>query len=328
MIVFAVAHVIVDHLPHIAVNRVPSIVVHVAKPLAIQDSGWAIFAAWAAAAAAIATTSLALLTWSSVKTTEKILAHEDANVRKATTIRQIEHYFQTPVQVTSDISLTPQSALSQILFYSKEIGKLQELKVRFAQTPRDEDDKIARKQYQATVESFGVVLNFFMFVAQLYFQGCLDDRLFLNTFAMVFLRLWDAMAKVENVAKADIASQVEHLSTFKLACEKWIAAHPRTEGTVLDKSNSASMHSELEPLVKDLAEKQKTYVEANQKLDESMKQFLGTFMDDISPAAEDEHRRVWDEWIASLRAMEAAQKALRDQGMKLLDEARARTRSG
>jgi hypothetical protein len=210
MLTFAVAHIAVDQ---------------VARELAVQDSGWAIFAAVAAALAAIATLVLAFFTSQSVKTTRDILANENLNFRKATTIRLIERWFSEPQPVYAGLSLTPQNAVSEILIWGASPAKLKQLKYAVSQPITSEGDKLRHKRYLTLTESFGVVLNFFMIAAQLFWQEALDNRLFFNTFAKTFLSLWDAMHEANAVVEAVEQERIARLSKFKEACEEWLKLH-------------------------------------------------------------------------------------------------------
>jgi hypothetical protein len=67
------------------------------------------------------------------------------------------------------------------------------------------------------------------------------------------------------------------------------------------------MHPDVEPFAKDVAEKQKAMWEAWRRLEESTARFMAANVDATSYyAISDEHRRIFDEWIAASRGLERA----------------------
>jgi hypothetical protein len=67
------------------------------------------------------------------------------------------------------------------------------------------------------------------------------------------------------------------------------------------------MHPDVEPFARDVAEKQKAMWEAWRRLEESTTRFMHANADAMSYyAISDEHRKIFDEWIAASRALERA----------------------
>jgi hypothetical protein len=169
MVMFAVAHVVVDQ---------------VARSLAIQDSWWAKFAGCAAGAAAIATAILAWITRNlakatsamsaatkdmvaktaalgaqsaeSVAATRDLITNENANFRATTTIGVLAQYTQTTIPVTNTIALTPAAAASQITMFSKNLDELRVLKAQYDATSSEGK----HEQYRVIGASVPVVVNF------------------------------------------------------------------------------------------------------------------------------------------------------------------------
>jgi hypothetical protein len=76
------------------------------------------------------------------------------------------------------------------------------------------------------------------------------------------------------------------------------------------------MHPDVEPFAKDVAEKQKAMWEAWHRLEESNERFLRANIDTLSYYAHsDEHRRVFQEWVAASRALERAVYEMHEQAM-------------
>lgn len=229
--------------PHVVVDQVT-------RDLGIKDSGWSVFAAIAAALAALvggvaaaATLFLAFVTKALVSktgdlsrttrdmaektaaaatATEKSVSTQELTFRKAETAKLIWSYFQDPVQASHNISITVHNAFSEILIFSVKLERLKELKAKFSQVPTNDKEKTERKQYRTVVESVTIVLNFFSVAAMFNDRGFLDERAFFNTFARTFVKLWEALAKVNAIVGAAAPEQIAQLGAFKVRCDDYI----------------------------------------------------------------------------------------------------------
>jgi hypothetical protein len=228
------------HVAHVVVD----------KALTITDSGWAIFAAWAAAIAAgasalaaIGTSLLALVTWNLVSktaamstatkdmaektaaaviATKELASTQELTFRKAETAKLIWSYFQDPVQASHNISITVHNAVSEILNFSTKLERLKELKVKYSQEPTSDKEKTERKQYRTVAEAVTIVSNFFSVAAMFNDRDFLDERAFFNTFARTFVKLWEALLKVNAIVEAATPEQIAQLGRFKVRCEDYV----------------------------------------------------------------------------------------------------------
>jgi hypothetical protein len=130
----AVAHVVVDQ---------------VTQALGIQDSGWAIFAAWAAAGAAIATAFLALLTWRSLGQTKQLVAGETSRLQTENTTRLMNDYNQVAIYQSPNANFSAHVATSNIISMSR--AELDVIAKRIHELPR----QIQNAESQAVTANIG-----------------------------------------------------------------------------------------------------------------------------------------------------------------------------
>jgi hypothetical protein len=205
-------------VPHIVVDQV-------ARAIAIQESGWAIFAACAAAAAALGTFTLAYFTWQSLKRTDAAMAIEDTRQRTNTTVPLIKEYTQTRVPVTDTIALTPQAASSQIILFSKNLPELKALKTEYDSTSSGPQ----HEQYRVIMSSIPIVINWYMQVMQLLRADVLNVPFFMNQFAKTFLAVFEPLSIVNAETNTVPASSIARLISFKEMCETWLKRADATE---------------------------------------------------------------------------------------------------
>jgi hypothetical protein len=216
----------------LAVHRFPSEVVGAAASIFV----------------AAGTLSLAYFTWQSVIKTSEVIANENSNHDKAIendraleririTVNLVAQYFQSPVQVSSDIQLTVHTASSQITIYAGQMDELKRLKEEFYKNQNAGDevgDKRQRDQYKVLIVSFSVVLNFYMYANQMLRQGILDERLFMNTFARGFMALYLALLEVHPVIVAVPIESIMDLGPFKNACQAFLASAEKAKSSAED----------------------------------------------------------------------------------------------
>ncbi|HEY1884103.1 MAG TPA: hypothetical protein VGG51_13795 [Candidatus Cybelea sp.] len=167
---------------------------------------------------------LAWYTSASVRTTQAILQNQASNFQKAQTIDLITQYFQLPLQLNSDVAITPYNAFCQILLYADRPAEARVLKEFYNKQRQDNlADENRRKQYRALVECFPTILNFYMHAEQLYSEDVLDKRMFANRFSPQLLSLCEAMPKLNDVIQAVTPDSLERLTRLKTLCEGWIA---------------------------------------------------------------------------------------------------------
>ena len=121
----------------------------------------------------------------STNATRESVANENANYQLTNTVAIINQYYQTAIPVTNTISITTQSASSQLQMFAKKVAELEALKAQYdpaSPAPADE-------QYRAIVSSVAVVINFFIVALQLLRRHLLDVPLFMNIFAKTFVGL-------------------------------------------------------------------------------------------------------------------------------------------
>jgi hypothetical protein len=198
---------------------------------------------------AVATFSLAYLTWQSVQITSDVignenknhcerLANEDAWHRISTTQGILAQYTQAQVPITSKISITAYNGTAQIVMYSKNVKELKELKARFEQNPSATTDDV--QQYRFILGAIPVVTNFYMVLSQMLRQDLLDTRLFMNTFAKTFLAFYKGVVIVNEVVVAS-SGDIERLLPLKVACENYLKeAESAREAAVSEASSAKS----------------------------------------------------------------------------------------
>ena len=99
---------------------------------------------------------------------------------------------------------------------------MKELKTKFSQVLANDKEKTEREQYRAVIESVTVVLNFFSVAAMFNDRDFLDERAFFNTFARTFVKLWEALLKVNAIVEAATPEQIAQLAAFKVRCDDYI----------------------------------------------------------------------------------------------------------
>jgi hypothetical protein len=233
MLTFAVAHIVVDQ---------------VARALAVQDSGWAIFAAVAAALAAFgtfvaagATLVLAFYTRKSVQKTNDIIANENANFRVKNTIMLLNEFYQ-PVAFSLTMSTTPQAAVAVIFAFADSIREQSTETTLNTETSQKEvshhailaalqfipgvtnvtDDAAARNNQEKTFVLYAfVAANYFMKAGRLLRQGVLDRPLLLEAYAKRFADLYESLTTVQAELELFGPEQIKKLCAFKDACVEW-----------------------------------------------------------------------------------------------------------
>lgn len=183
--------------------------------------------AFAGIMAALATVTLAYITWRSVAQTGQVATDEAASRRVNTTVGLMNQYVSTPIPITSDIALPAQAASSQIMLFSGKLDEARGLKTQYGT-----GNAAADEQYRALTSSFAIVLNFYLIATQLLRRHLLDEALFMNTFAKTFLATFDAMLKVNAVIGAVPVERIEERRDFEAACNRWLAQaeQNRTQG--------------------------------------------------------------------------------------------------
>jgi hypothetical protein len=239
--------------PHVIVDQVT-------KPLGIADSGWAIFAACAAAAAAaaIATAILAFITRhlapatrdmaSSTKdlanetadlgkqtatSAEESIANENANYRATTTIGILNRYNEVAIPVTETIALTRYTAAAQIGMFADDFPELRRLRDQY--DPHSKGDQ--HEQFRVIAASNPILVNFYMTALQMLRRDLLDVRLFMNTFAKTFLAVIGAIRTVNAEIHAAPEANVDRLNDFERMCQQWGLRDPENQSSVADNGN-------------------------------------------------------------------------------------------
>ena len=190
--------------------------------LTLSDSRWAIGAVLASVAVAATTLLLALFTRRSVLATENMLANQTDNFRKDHTVKLINQYFQVPMQLDANISITLHNAHTDLYIYSQKLDKVKGLKAAFAVPPADEEHNKYRRQYRVLVGSVPLLLNFYLNAAQLYAENVLDKQMFLNRFTGPFLRMLKAIETLNPVTEAIPAGGLTAMEPLKGICENWL----------------------------------------------------------------------------------------------------------
>jgi hypothetical protein len=184
-------------------------------------------AALASILAAAATFVLAYFARQSISVATAAINNDKMERAITRTLELMTRYTQTPIQVTSTICVTPHTAASAIVQASKKIDETRGLKKLFDESPNTTDSN-AHEQYRLYVESFSVVTNFYMVANQLLQQRLLNDRLFMNTFALTFTKLYNAMLVVNGEIAAMPNAKLNRLATLRTSCESYLkaASHP------------------------------------------------------------------------------------------------------
>jgi hypothetical protein len=236
------------HAPHVVVDQVTN-------PLRVADSGWAIFAAWAAAAAALGTLALAWVTRNLAKVTrdmasstkdmaeetgalgrqtakaaEESIANENANYRATTTIGILNRYNEVPIPVTETIALTPYTAAAQIGMFADDLPELRRLRDQY--DPHSKDDQ--HEQFRVISASIPILINFYMTALQMLRRDLLDVPLFMNTFAKTFLAVIGAIRTVNAEIHAAPVANVDRLNGFEQMCQEWRLRDPDDESAEAD----------------------------------------------------------------------------------------------
>ena len=167
----------------------------------------------------VGTLALAWFTWRSISKTSDVIANGNFIHRTNVTIDFMNQWLLTPVQVTSIISITPQNAASQLLMCANSLHDLRALKAAYNPTGTDNRDE----QYRTVVESFSVVLNFFMIALQLLRGTIIEAPLFLSTFASTFASTFDAMLVVNAEIEAIPTELIERRRDLYEICTDWLA---------------------------------------------------------------------------------------------------------
>lgn len=182
-----------------------------------------LFSALASLLVAGGTILLAWYTSGSVRATQAILENQATNFRKAQTVALINQYNQVPLQLNSDIAVTPYNAFCEIVNFAEQPGQARFLKEFYnSQRRESEADDNRRKQYRALVECFPTILNFYMHAEQLYAEDVLDRQMFANRFSPQLFLLCEAMPKLNAVIEAVTPDAVQRLDRLKAVCQDWI----------------------------------------------------------------------------------------------------------
>ena len=182
-----------------------------------------LFSAFASLLVAGGTILLAWYTSGSVRATQAILENQATNFRKAQTVALINQYNQVPLQLNSDIAVTPYNAFCEIVNFAEQPEQARFLKEFYnSQRRESEADDNRRKQYRALVECFPTILNFYMHAEQLYAEDVLDKQMFVNRFSPQLLLLCEAMPKLNAVIQAVTPESLERLAPLKTICQDWI----------------------------------------------------------------------------------------------------------
>lgn len=188
---------------------------------------WAsVGAAVASVAVAAATYVLARYTLRSVQVTERILETETDNFRKKQTIALSTDYFQVPIQLNSDTSLTPYMAHCDLIIFSKRLPEVRLLKAQYNKhDPKSQADRNRRKQYRSLVESIPVILNFYRNADLQYFEEIIDRPMFLRRFSDSLLQCLKAIAILNPELEAVPLEQLQLMDRLKGVCEDWKRIH-------------------------------------------------------------------------------------------------------
>ena len=213
------------------------------KALTISDSGWAIFAACAAAGAAIATGILAFITRNlakatsemssatkkmvektgdlaketaiQVEATKDILANENVNHRLDISIALTNQYIQVGVPITGGVPMTPLEAVSLVDAASERMEAVRILKAKYNPAGQSAEDEY----YRRLAACFTIITNFYETVAQLQRRQLLDEPFVLEHFARPFLTSLRTMTIVNAEVNAIDASVLTKFDDFKRVCE-------------------------------------------------------------------------------------------------------------
>jgi hypothetical protein len=171
------------------------------------------------ALSAFGTVALAIFAAFSISATYALINNENRNHRISETVKVLNQYLYSKVPMTREIEVTAHVAHSQIMNAATHHDDFNLAKADLLQhgpTP-------GNLQYRIVKESFPIVLNFYMNAALLLRQDIIDERVFMNPFAITFLSLWKAMQIVGPVVDANM-KPVDALRNFKVRCEQWLAA--------------------------------------------------------------------------------------------------------
>lgn len=106
--------------------------------------------------------------------------------------------------------------------YSRNLQLVKRLKEVYAREPVDDEDKKKRRAYRAIKGSFTVILNFYSSVTQLYAEEVIDRRMFLNSFADSFMKLWNAMPALNAIVDGYPPERLKDVESFKNICALWV----------------------------------------------------------------------------------------------------------
>lgn len=225
--------------PHVIVDQVT-------KALSVSDSGWGIFAAFAAASAAIGTLILAWMTRNlasatnamavatqkmgvkteaSVRATEAILANQADSFRKGQTITLMDQYFQVPIRL-ADISLTPYSAHNDMVCFVRRLDEVKQMKALHdkrlsGQSPTTQVEAKLLAQRDSLFQSIPITLNFYQLASYEFFEGVLDENMFLKCFADPFLSALEMIKVLNPILEPVPEESLKELDSFRAKCEEW-----------------------------------------------------------------------------------------------------------
>jgi hypothetical protein len=154
----------------------------------------------------------------SVGAIKESTAHEIAISKADRTISLLKEYTQTRVPVTNTIALTVAEATSQAMMYSNQkLSELHALKAQFDSGSTEPQ----HEQYRVLQSSVPIVRDFYMVAMQLLRRDLLDVPLFMNTFALTFLPVYEAIKIINSVTESTAKELLERLEPFKEMAEIW-----------------------------------------------------------------------------------------------------------